>query len=152
MKRTEKLSPRETLETLLGHLGFVFEIEEENRPSGYTLHIRTKTSARLIGRDGRTLEDLQYLLNQICHAEDEEASRVIVDVESYRLHEQNQLLKRVEEAVERVKTSGNPVELPPMNSFDRRIVHLAYKNHPDVQTVSPQGTDRFKSITIRKKG
>lgn len=145
---------RETLEMMLGHLGFVFEVQEETRPVGHTLHVRTRTPARLIGRDGRTLEDLQYLLNRLLSRQEEEAQRIIVDVENYRTSQQDELVERMKEHVERVRQTGAPVELPPLNAFERRIVHTAFKEDPDIETVSPEGTARLKRILIRprKKG
>ncbi len=53
------LTPRETLELLLGHLGFVFEVEETHEGDHLVLNIRTRDPARLVGREGRTLDDLQ---------------------------------------------------------------------------------------------
>jgi len=144
-------NPRETLEMMLGHLGFVFEVHEEPRPMGTTLHVRTRTPSRLIGREGKTLDDLQYLLNRILSRHEEEASRVIVDVENYRTSQQDDLIERIKAFVDRVRQTGAPVELPPLNAFERRIVHTAFKEDPDIETVSPEGPARVKRILVRPK-
>jgi spoIIIJ-associated protein len=55
---------RETLENMLGHLGFAFTLEEEKRGEDQVLHVRMQNPARLIGREGEVLDDLQFLLNR----------------------------------------------------------------------------------------
>lgn len=144
-------SPRETLEIMLGHLGFVFEVEEEARPAGLTLHIRTRNPSRLIGRAGKTLDELQFLLNRVLSSHEDAAPRIILDVENYRAHQQEELVAQVKQFVEEVRKTGRPIHLQPMNSFDRRIVHLECQKNPDIETVSPSEPMRLKSITIRLK-
>lgn len=144
-------SPRETLELMLGHLGFTFEIREEQRPSGKTLHILTRDPGRLIGRNGKVLDDLQYLLNRILNREEEAAPRVIVDVENYRQQLVDQMLVDVKAAADSVRQSGTEAVLQPMNSFERRLVHNLFKDDPEIQSVSPQDDARIKRITLRRR-
>jgi spoIIIJ-associated protein len=145
------VSPRETLELMLGHLGFSVEIHEEDRLAGRTLHIRTSEPGRLIGRNGRLLDDLQYLLNRILSHEEDSAPRVIVDVENYRQQLVDQMLERVKAAAESVRAGGPEVVLEPMNSFERRLVHNLFKDDPDIETVSPAEASRLKRITLRRR-
>jgi spoIIIJ-associated protein len=144
------LTPRETLELMLGHLGFVFEIEETQHGDHLLLNIHTRDPGRLIGRDGRTLDDLQYLLNRmIDRGDDESAPRVIVDVEGHREKEQLDFLAAVRERAERVRRSGTPETLPPMNAYERWTIHQAFKDDPDLRTRSIQGDGpRHKQIVI----
>jgi spoIIIJ-associated protein len=143
--------PREILELMLGHLGFLFEITEEQRPEGVTLHIRTPQPFRLIGRDGHTLEELQFLFNRILAAGSENAPHVVLDVENYRAQQRTALLDRIRGIVEKVRQSGEPIDLPPMNSFERRMIHLAFKDDPEIETSSPAEPARLKKITIRRR-
>ena len=69
---------RELLENMLGHLGFAFTLEEEKRGDDNVLHVRMQNPARLIGRDGETVDDLQFLLNRMLARGEEPAPRVIV--------------------------------------------------------------------------
>jgi spoIIIJ-associated protein len=144
-------SPRETLELLLGHLGFVFEIEEEKRDNGPALNIKTRDPGRLIGRNGKTLEDLQYLLNRVLSAHEDDRTHAIVDVEHYRQHQNSDFMNRVHAAMERVKRSGQELVLPPMNSFDRRMVHNACQADGEIESISARDEARLKSITLRPK-
>jgi spoIIIJ-associated protein len=142
------LSPRETLEMMLGHLGLVFEVEETEQGGRPVLNISTREAGRLIGRDGHTLEDLQYLLNRILNRHDEAAPNVIVDVEGYRQKESQDFLGRIRELAEQVRRTGRPIVLAPMNSFDRRLVHQAFAEDPDIATRSEEGASRLKQITL----
>jgi spoIIIJ-associated protein len=141
-------SARETLELMLGHLGLVFEVEETEQGGRQVLNVRTREAGRLIGRDGHTLEDLQYLLNRILSRHDESAPNVIVDVEGYRQKENQDFLGRIRELAEQVRQTGRPIALAPMNSFDRRLVHQAFAEDPDIVTQSEEGSARLKQITL----
>ena len=141
-------TPREILQAMLEHLGYTFEIAEENRDGMMVLHVRTPAAARLIGRNGEALEDLQYLFNLLLLQKEESASRIIIDVDGYRLRERDELLDHVAEYAEEVRETGKPVQLFEMNAFERRLVHNAYKDDPDLQTISPPGDDRLKQMTL----
>ena len=137
---------------MLGYLGFAFDIQESAAPDGLvTLQVYTGESERLIGRDGETLDDLQFLLNRLLQAKDRQAPRVIVDVEHYRTMLQDGFLQRIRALAEQVRVTGRPVQLEPMNSYDRRLVHSAFKDDPQVMTTSPQDQARLKRITIARR-
>src|SRR5262245_1506031 len=79
------MTPKDLLDTLLGYLGFVVQIEETSNEGGNpTLQIYTEESGRLIGRNGETLEAIQFLLNRLLQARNKDAEKVIVDCEHYR--------------------------------------------------------------------
>ncbi len=143
-------SPKEMLEVMLSHLGISAEVVEEMRPSGPTLHIVDEDAAFLIGENGHTLEDLQYLLNRMLASEENEQTRVSVDIAGYRLNEQVRFLEKVREVVETVRTTGEEVVLDPMNSYERMIVHNTFKEDAEIETSSPSGPERTKQITVRK--
>jgi len=144
-------TPKEMLELMLSHLGINAEVKEEMRPSGLTLHIDDPAAAFLIGEDGQVLDDLQYLLNRMLISEDMEQSRVIIDVDSYRLKEQSRFLEEVRTVVNLVRTDGEERVLDPMNSFERMMVHNTFKDDPEIETWSPEGSERVKQITVRKR-
>ena len=133
---------------MLGHLGLVFEVEEIEQGGRLVLNVRTREAGRLIGRDGHTLEDLQYLLNRILNRGEEGGSNVIIDVEGYRQKEKQDFLGRVRELADQVRRTGEPIALAPMNSFDRRLVHQAFAEDPEIATQSEEGASRLKQITL----
>ena len=103
---------RDTLELMLGHLGLVFEVEESEQGGRTVLNIRTRDPARIVGRDGETLEDLQYLLNRILNRSDESAANVIVDVEGHRKQEKLDFIGRVRLHADDVRRTGPSLPAP----------------------------------------
>jgi spoIIIJ-associated protein len=144
--------PKEILQTILNNLGFEATVEEHHDDDGVTLDVKTDDSGRLIGRQGQTLGDLQYLVNRIVFKHDENAPKVTVDVGGYRAQEKEKLINKAREAAEKVRRWGDSVELEPLNAFDRRIVHHALKDDPDVttQSVEVDGTTK-KAILLRPR-
>ena len=145
------LNPRDTLDTMLGLLGFVCEVKEFEREHGLTLMVYTAEADRLIGRNGALLEDTQLLLNRILLARDKQASKVQVDIEHWREMKDDGLAQRVRQIAEIVRHSGRPYHLEPMNAYERRIVHNAFKDDPEIMTWSPPDDARLKRITLRKR-
>ena len=136
---------------MLGYLGFVAEIQEVETENGRQLQVFTAESDALIGPEGETLEDLQFLLNRILHANDRNAPRVQVDIAHWRAMRDDKLRQRVRQVADTVRISGRPVKLEPMNSYDRRIVHNTLKDNPEVMSFSPNDDARIKRITIQRR-
>lgn len=144
--------PKETLQQLLTHLGFPSEIEEIPTDEGLFLNVKTDDAGRLIGRQGQTLADLQYITNRLLHRQDANAPRVSLDVGGYRTQAKDAVVKKAKEAAEKVRRWGDVVELEPMNGFERWLVHNAIKDDPDIvtQSVEVEGTSK-KAILLRPK-
>ena len=144
--------PKATLETLLQLLGFQATVEQHTLDDGILLDVKTEDSGRLIGRQGQTLSDLQYITNRLLFQQDQTVPKVTVDVSGYRAQVRDALVKKARDAAEKVRRWGDIVELEPMSSFDRRIVHHALKDDPDIEThsVEVEGTDR-KAMLLRPK-
>ena len=146
------MSPKELLDTILGYLGFVVEIEEmQNEAGNLVLQIYTEESRRVIGRNGETLEAIQFLLNRLLQTRDKDAAKVVVDCEHYRSMKEDRIIQKVREVAERVRATGRSIQLEPMNSYERRLVHNAFKDDPDVATWSPSDSARIKQITLLKR-
>jgi len=144
-----KQTPKEILDTLLGSLGFVFEIREIPSDNGLTLQVYTSEKEPLLGHNGQTIDDIQYLLNRVLQAQDATSPKVQVDVEHYRDMRNDLLVTRVKKIAESVSESGQPFHLEPMNSYDRRLIHNAFKDDPRVMTWSPSDDSRIKRITLK---
>ena len=144
--------PKETLEKILTLLGFQATVEEHKMDDSILLDVKTEDAGRLIGRQGQTLTDLQYITNRLLFQQDAEAPKVMVDVGGYRAQARDALVKRAQDAAEKVRRWGDAVEMEPMNAFDRRVVHQALKDDPDVEThsVEVDGTDK-KAILFRPR-
>ena len=145
--------PKNILENLLTRLGFEVIIEETELETGSLLNVKTEDDpGRLIGRQGRTLSDLQYLTNRMLIVQDQEAPKVTVDVGNYRTENRESLVKQAQAAAEKARRWGEVVELDPMNAFDRRIVHQTLTDAEDVTTESIEVEDtNNKVILVRPK-
>ena len=144
--------PKEILEKILGTLGFTATVEEHPIDGDLTLDVKTEEAGRLIGRQGQTLADLQYLVNRILFQQDQQAPKVMLDVGGYRSQAREALVKKAKEAAEKVRRWGDAVELEPHGRLDRRIVHHALRDDPDVEThsVEVDGTEK-KALILRPK-
>jgi spoIIIJ-associated protein len=145
------MDAKETLDTMLGHLGFVADIQETETENGIQLQVFTAEADALIGHNGETLEDLQFLLNRILQSTDRNAPRVQVDVGHWRAMRDDKLRQRIRQIAETVRLTGRPVKLEPMNSYDRRIVHNTLKDDPELMSFSPTDDARIKRITIQRR-
>jgi len=144
--------PKSTLEKMLQLLGFSVTIEEHHMEEGVLLDVKTDDSGRLIGRQGQTLSDLQYITNRLLFQQDPSAPKIMVDVSGYRAQAREALVKKAKDAAEKVRRWGDVVELEPLSAFDRRIIHQALKDDPNIEThsVEVEGTDK-KAILLRPK-
>jgi len=144
--------PKATLEKIMELLGFTATVEEHSMEDGILLDVKTEDSGRLIGRQGQTLADLQYIANRLIFQQDPAAPKIMVDVGGYRAQARDALVKKAKDAAEKVRRWGDVVELEPMTAFDRRIIHQALKDDPGVETASVEveGTEK-KAILLRPK-
>jgi spoIIIJ-associated protein len=144
--------PKATLEQLLNLLGFPATVEEHHMDDGVLLDVKTEDSGRLIGRQGQTLSDLQYITNRLLFQQDPSSPKIMVDVSGYRAQAREALVKKAKEAAEKVRRWGDVVELEPLSAFDRRIIHQALKDDPTIEThsVEVEGTEK-KAILLRPK-
>ncbi len=144
--------PQATLHKLLELLGFTATVEEHRMEDGILLDVKTEDSGRLIGRQGQTLADLQYITNRLLFQQDPSVPKVLVDVGGYRAQAREALVKKAKEAAEKVRRWGDVVELEPLSAFDRRIIHQALKDDPNIEThsVEVEGTEK-KAILLRPK-
>jgi len=114
--------------------------------------VKTEDSGRLIGRQGQTLADLQYITNRILFQQDARTPKIMVDVGGYRSEARQALVNKAKEAADKVRRWGDVVELEPMAAYDRRIVHQALRDDPDVETQSVEvdGTEK-KALLLRPR-
>lgn len=119
--------------------------EEEGPP--LMLDVRGNDLGVLIGRRGETLGALQYLTRLIVSNKAGRSVNLIVDVEGYKARRAQQLRQLALRMAERVATMRKPVVLEPMPASERRIIHLALRDHPVVTTESV-GRDEARKVTI----
>lgn len=122
----------------------------EKNDKQVTLEIEGEDLGNLIGRRGQTLDSLQYLVNLAINKGGEERIRVIVDVSGYRQRREQTLCSLALRLADRVVQRGESVTLEPMNAHERRVIHLALQDNPNVYTQS-KGEDPERKIVICPK-
>ena len=102
--------PKAIVEKILGTLGFAATVEEHKLGDDLMLDVKTEESGRLIGRQGQTLADLQYIVNRILFQADQSAPKVMLDVGGYRGQAREALVQKAKAAAEKVRRWGEIVE------------------------------------------
>lgn len=113
--------------------------------------INGESAARLAGRDGRTLGAIEVLAYTVlAKLEGRSEMRVRVDIGGFRKRQADTLTKLAERLAVQVAKSGEPHELQPMPAAERRVIHIALKEHPDVMSESVgEGAGRHLVIKPR---
>jgi spoIIIJ-associated protein len=138
---------QEILEELLKKMQEPAQVTAHQEEDRVTLHIETEDAGLLIGKQGQTLDALQYLVTKILAKKTRRKVRVTIDVEAYRVRHNQALAHLAVKYGEKVKRSGKPITLNPMNPYDRRIVHLALQGDKDLKTMS-RGEGLYKKVVI----
>jgi spoIIIJ-associated protein len=147
---TTPRDPQEVLQQILTGLGIEAKIEASTTPAGLRFLITTAEPGRLIGRRGQTLSQLQFLVNRILFRHDPKAPRVIIDCEGYRDRQNDELIHKCNEAANRVRRWGDPVQIGPFGPAERRAVHEHFATDVEIEAVSDAGDDTGKkTMTLR---
>jgi len=112
--------------------------------------IRGKDLSILIGRRSETLGAFQYIASLIVGKETQQFVQLVVDVEGYRDRREKQLVQMAKRMADQVSKTGRRQTLEPMPSSERRIIHIALRDHPDVKTEST-GEEPYRKVVIMPK-
>jgi len=112
--------------------------------------IRGNDLSVLIGRRSETLSAFQYVASLIVGKEEQQFVQLTVDVEGYRDRREKQLIQMAKRMADQVSKSGRRQTLEPMPSGERRIIHIALRDHPDVKTEST-GEEPYRKVMIIPK-
>lgn len=128
-----------------------FEISETNDGELVAIEIGGAAAAQLVGSDGRAVDALQLLANQVAGRESDTPPRVVLDVEGDSDAREDRLVHLAEQIAKRAIDSGRSVRLDPMNGRDRRQIHLALKDMDNVVTMS-SGEGRYRQVLVVPEG
>ncbi len=136
------------LMTLINKLGIDANIlQVGERDENLYVEIGSEDSGFLIGKHGRTLDAIQFLVNLIVNTRTRSGRRIMVDVEQYRERRERSLKRLASRMAERVAKSGRPILLNYMNPYERRIIHLALEEDSRVYTES-DGNGVYKRVRV----
>ncbi|MBH66082.1 MAG: hypothetical protein CL784_06175 [Chloroflexi bacterium] len=135
----------ELLDYFLGAMGVVAEtyIRDDDEDGSLTFEIEGQDAGLLIGRRGETLQALQFIIRMVTNRQLGRKAYVVIDIEDYR-ERRIQMIRRIaRRTAGRVASSGREDSLDPMSPAERRIVHMALANNPEVHTESEgEGSQR----------
>lgn len=134
---------------MLGYLGFPVDVTVDEE--GRTVCVATADAKLLIGHRGDRLEEIEYLVNRIVQDRLPDARRFRIDIDNYRASLDHRLIEEADVAAAKVAATAKPVQLEPMNSYQRRLVHNHFKDSPNIRTWSPEDSARLKRITLMPK-
>ncbi|MDI6703690.1 MAG: RNA-binding cell elongation regulator Jag/EloR [bacterium] len=136
---------------ILGLMGIKAEIDIKEDNDEIHLEIKTEDPGILIGKRGKTLNSLQFivnlLVNKVCRAR----RKIILDTERYRDRRQKTLEDLAKRLADKVKETKKEIVLEPMNSHERHIIHTALQEDSLVTTRS-RGEGEYRRVTIYLKG
>ncbi|MCY4412934.1 MAG: Jag N-terminal domain-containing protein [Caldilineaceae bacterium] len=141
------------LSQMLQHLDIEAEIElswledEEDGDRPLCLNVVGDDLGLLIGRNGETLSSIQYLIRLMVNQELHRWKNIVIDIDGYKERRAEQLEQLAQRMAEQVVASGRPASLEPMPANERRLVHIALRNHEHVYT-SSTGEDYRRKVQI----
>ncbi|MBZ4665217.1 RNA-binding cell elongation regulator Jag/EloR [Mahella sp.] len=142
---------KEFLEGVIERMKVDASIVVEQRDDGdVIMNIEGVRIGRLIGHRGETLDALQYLANLACNRDGEEQGKIILDAENYRKKREQALVDLAFKMADKVKRTHRRVVLEPMSAYERRILHTALQDDPDVTTYS-EGMEPRRKVVITLK-
>ena len=147
------------LETLLARMGVVASVVSQTKPpveggggasDVIALDVTGDDLGILIGRRGQTLSSLQYIVRLIVAHQTKARVPIVIDVEGYKQRRYEALQSLAWRMAEQVKARGRAFTLEPMLAYERRIIHLALADDPDVTTESV-GEGEARKVVIMPK-
>ncbi|GIW25746.1 R3H domain-containing nucleic acid-binding protein [Meiothermus sp.] len=151
---TPEQDPKSVLEHfmvgLLLRLDPAYSIDIVQEGDLFRVEILGGDSGRVIGREGKTLQSLEFITNVVMAKHFGPAYRVVLDAAGYRRRNEERIRRIASDAVLQVEVSGQPIELPPMRPSERRLIHVMLKQHPKVTTTSVgEGEERHVVVMPR---
>ena len=150
---------RDVLEHLLGYMNLRARVEiveqaDEDEPGGekgVVLNLVGDNLGVLIGRQSEVLTALQFLTRLMANQQSRGRVNLMVDVNGYKAKRTESLRKLAARTAEQVTETGRTMALEPMPPAERRIIHIALRNHPSVSTQSVgEGTKRKVTVVAKK--
>ena len=147
-EQQEKLI-KETTQEVLKKMGFEAKVivttslSEDNERENMVVEIDSPDSKFIIGKQGATLISLQHILKLLVRSKTDDYVNFSVDVNGYKKQQENYIRDMAQDVAQEVVLNGRASTLEPMNSYDRRLVHLELEKNPKVKTESiGEGEDR----------
>jgi spoIIIJ-associated protein len=139
---------RDLLGRIVAALGVDCRIDVGEDDEAVTASLTGGDLGLLIGRHGQTIDAIQYLASAVAYRTyGDDRKEVVVDAAGYRDRRRETLEALAVRSAQRAASTGEPVELEPMSSIERRIVHLRLQDEPGVSTRS-EGDEPYRYVVV----
>lgn len=138
------------LSGLFAKIGVDVSVQTMEDDDKLHVEITSESAGIIIGKRGKTLEALQLITNIIVNKDMDKWKKVVLDIENYRDKRENTLTDLAHKVAGKVKKTGRSQYLEPMNPFERRVIHMALQEDPDIFTKS-EGSGNLKKVKIYMK-
>jgi spoIIIJ-associated protein len=139
-------SAREIVERIAAGIGADVSVAASEREGVVTVTCAGADVALVIGKHGQTIDGIQYLANAIARSQGG-PQEVVVDAAGYRARRTATLEGVARRTAQRVSATGSRAELEPMTPVERKIVHEALKDDPEVET-SSEGSEPNRFVVV----
>ena len=151
VKRDPALDGKNFLTNVLNSMGVTADIEVREENDTIFINLSGPKMGLVIGYRGETLDSLQYLVSSVVNKNhDVPYKKVVLDTENYRSKREETLKRVAQKTAYKVKKTGRPYKLEPMNPYERRIIHSALQSYNDINTYS-EGEEPFRRIVVSLK-
>src|SRR3982074_1151198 len=151
LRETYAVKAREVVAELLYKMGITAQVTIKKADEPVMIDVAGDNLGLLIGWRGETLPACQTVVNLILNEGRADRRRLVVDVEHYRNRREETVKEMALRLADRVRRSGGPVMMDPMQSYERRIVHITLEKEPGIRTES-QGEEPNRRVAILPEG
>jgi len=152
VKDVVKENIRKFLDGIIKLIGIDVRYDIDEKDNNILVNLKGNGVGLLIGYRGETLDSLQYLTSLVANKKNIEGihKRILLDAENYRAKREKILINLANKIAKKVKQENRSITLEPMNANERRIIHLALQDDPDIETFS-EGEEPNRRVTISLK-
>ena len=137
----------EILEGILLRMSLAAPVTVEETEDRIILNIHSDGGGLLIGKRGKNLDALQYIVSKASNRQSESKKMIIIDTETYRKRREDSLVALAKELGEKARRTQKPITVSHMNAHNRRIIHMALQDEEGITTKS-RGEGEFRKIVI----
>ena len=133
------------------HIDVAISHEMDEIESTLSIELKGNDMGMLIGKRGQTLDSLQYLTSLVANKNSDKYVKIKIDTENYRQRRKETIENLAKNMANKVKKTGRPAFLEPMNPYERRIIHAALQPDKYVDTHS-EGDEPHRKVVITLNG
>jgi spoIIIJ-associated protein len=148
---TSRAAAADTLQRMIDLMGLDVQVRAEPSENGLDVVLSGGDRAALAQNDAELRSALQFLINRMARRSWPDVGRIQLTLEGGRAGRDAEFIERIRGVAAQVARTGTPLRLPPMNAYERRIVHLTVREFTELGSRS-DGNGHLKRVSIFKQG